>query len=93
MLCARIVAVEKALQQGILVVKESLPGVIEQNERGQQLIDYTTRQHNCEFEYGPRSFAELQARRVEFAEMCRRYHRHCRLCLSRIADSHKMQKT
>lgn len=88
-LCLRIVAVEKALQQGIIAVKESIPDVIEQNEWGERLINYTTDQHNFGFEYGPRSFAELQNYRKMFAEMCRKYHRHCRFCLAQIADAYR----
>ena len=90
-LCARIAEVEKVLQAGILAVKESMPGVIEQNERGQQLMAYTTDQHNCEFEFSQRSFTVLQHHRRVFSEMCTNYHRYCRLCLANMAHYHISQ--
>ena len=86
-LCKRVVQLEKDFQREIVVLKQSLPDAIPNNEFGRLMVDYTTTIHNSEVAYGPDSFQELQNYRSAFGSMCSDYHRRCRLALARFAQS------
>lgn len=86
-LCARIVALEKDFHSGINALVHDIPDAIPDSEAGRMLLEYPTKLHNSEVEYGPESFQELQGLRDLFGSMCNDFHRKCRIALARFAAS------
>ncbi|MBQ9431175.1 MAG: M48 family metalloprotease [Kiritimatiellae bacterium] len=84
-LCCRVVALEKDFQRGVGELMLAVPDIIPDSEAGRFVAEYTKRVHNTEFDFGPKSFEELQHCRSLFRDMCYGYHQRCMLALARLA--------
>ena len=83
--CCRIVSLEKDFQNGVVEMVKAVPDVIPDSEAGRQMVEYTQRVHNTEFDFGPQSFEELQRFRAAFGDMCISCQRRCLMELARFA--------
>ena len=83
--CGRVVALEKDFQSCVVEVMKDVPDVIPDSEAGRQVVEYTKRVHNTEFDFGPQTFEELQRCRAAFGDMCVACQRRCLRDLARFA--------
>ena len=83
--CCRIVSLEKDFQNGVVEMVKAVPDVIPDSEAGRQMVEYTQRVHNTEFDFGPQSFEELRHFRAAFGDMCVACQRRCLRELARFA--------